>query len=176
MITYEEVRRLFKYNKSTGQLTRRIYRSQNAKKGDVVGTISNGYLYTSIDNKKYPVHRLIWLYHYGYLPENDIDHINRSRSDNRIENLRHVSRSCNLRNSPARESSKCGIRGVYYCNNAKKWIAQISINKKMVHIGCYSSIICAAKARNEMEQKHYDNYCFKNSSSAKFLDQHFTHK
>jgi hypothetical protein len=49
------------------------------------------------------VHRLVWILHHGADPET-IDHINRNRADNRIENLRDVSMTMNHMNrvSPRR--------------------------------------------------------------------------
>ena len=54
-----------------------------------------GYRYGSIFGRKYYAHRLVWLLHYGHWPQFHVDHINGIRTDNRIENLRDVSRSEN---------------------------------------------------------------------------------
>ena len=67
----------------------RIRKSRKAKIGDILGSLSNGYLIANFKKKMYNVHRLIWIYHNGNIDENlYIDHINRKRNDNRIENLR----------------------------------------------------------------------------------------
>ena len=55
----------------------------------------DGYRYIVIEKKTYLEHRLIWLYNYGYLPK-EIDHINGSGKDNRIENLRSCTHSQNI--------------------------------------------------------------------------------
>ena len=49
---------------------------------------STGYVRIGIDGRKYTSHRLAWLYVHGVWPSDQIDHINRNRSDNRIANLR----------------------------------------------------------------------------------------
>ena len=67
------------------------------------GMMTSGYLFVQLcnegKNKNYSVHRLVGR---AFLPNpdnlNEIDHINRNRLDNRVENLRWVSRSDNLLN------------------------------------------------------------------------------
>lgn len=49
--------------------------------------------------KVYYLHRVVWEYYNGKIPKNlMIDHINRNKSDNRIENLRLVDAKENRRN------------------------------------------------------------------------------
>tara|TARA_R110000765_G_scaffold23889_1_gene60073 strand:- start:1652 stop:1879 length:228 start_codon:yes stop_codon:yes gene_type:complete len=55
--------------------------------------------------------------HNGDWPVHTIDHINRVRDDNRIENLRDVTMKENLQNVPA--------KGYYFCNRAQKWIKYV---------------------------------------------------
>ena len=66
--------------------------------GDKAGTYHTaGYWHITINKKKYLSHRLIYLYHYGYMPE-VVDHINKNSTDNRIENLREASFQLNQYN------------------------------------------------------------------------------
>ena len=68
--------------------------------GDKCGHIhSNGYVYTCVDKISYSTHRLVWKYYYGVDPVNEIDHIDRNRSNNNIWNLRNVSSSENSINT-----------------------------------------------------------------------------
>ena len=41
-------------------------------------------------------HRLVWFYIHGKWPEMELDHINNNKRDNRIENLREVTRGENM--------------------------------------------------------------------------------
>jgi hypothetical protein len=68
----------------------------------------NGYQTTSRFGKSWYVHRLVWKMFYGYeVPTGmDIDHINRVRSDNRIANLRVVTRKENLANTCRNKGDK----------------------------------------------------------------------
>jgi hypothetical protein len=61
------------------------------------------------------IHRLIAL-HYIPNPENkpEVDHINRDRTDNRIENLRWATKSENMQNKGVAKSNKLGIKNIHY--------------------------------------------------------------
>ena len=73
--------------------------------------------------------------HHGPIPKGlEIDHINRNRSDNRIENLRAVTRSVNLHNQ----------EGKGYYKNGNKFRATISLNNRSVGLGSYATE-CAAR-------------------------------
>jgi len=102
----EFLRELFNYNPVTGIITRKIAR-RRGKVGDTVGTLGkDGYLRVSIKwdgiSKTYFVHRIGWCLHYGEDPVGmGLDHINRVKTDNRIENLRRVTQQENLRNRTA---------------------------------------------------------------------------
>lgn len=49
---------------------------------------TRGYRQIRIDGILFMAHRLVWLMIRNEWPLDDIDHINRNRDDNRIENLR----------------------------------------------------------------------------------------
>jgi hypothetical protein len=61
---------------------------------------NDGYIQIRVNKKPYQAHRLIYLYHHGVLPDYplELDHINRNRADNRVENLRVVTKSENQLN------------------------------------------------------------------------------
>lgn len=137
-LTQARVRELFDYRED-GALIWKIYRSQNARAGDVAGyKKSHGYLYISIDDKRFIAHRIVFLWHHGYLPA-DVDHINGIRSDNRIENLRAASRSQNLQNSKKSSRNTSGFKGVSWCKKRMKWRANICANYKQVALGYFDT-------------------------------------
>jgi hypothetical protein len=71
------------------------------KVGQKAGCPKNdGYIQIRVNKKPYQAHRLIYLYHYGVLPDHplELDHINRNRADNKVENLRIVTKSENQLN------------------------------------------------------------------------------
>jgi len=120
---------------------------------------SSGYMTFQINRKSQQVHRLAWLHEYGYLPEHHIDHIDGNKLNNRISNLRHVTRSCNLQNQKERSDNKSGFPGVSFRKKDKKYIASIQINKKWMYIGCFESAIEAALARLTTESNHPNWKC-----------------
>ncbi len=131
-LTYEEVREWFDYNEKTGVLFWR--------KGNLAGKIANlkngdGYQTVTLKRRTMPAHRVIWLWYYGYLPENFIDHINKKKNDNRIKNLREISHVCNLRNAKVCSINKSGIKGVGWHEGSNAWRARIKVHKKVRELG-----------------------------------------
>ena len=61
------------------------------------------------------LHHAVWAVCKGCWPEQQLDHINGNKHDNRIENLREVSGSENMRNIvyPWKPNAKTGLPGVY---------------------------------------------------------------
>lgn len=167
MITQEELRLVLKYDPKTGDFIRLISNSPNSVTGEVIGCLTvDGYKVIMIDNISYRAHRLAFLYMDGYLPENDVDHINRDRCDNRWSNLRHVSRSCNCRNSSIRSDNSSGVKGVSWYPSLEKWRVKFKIEKKHIHGGYFINKDNAVKARWEMEKKY--NYPSCNTTSTAF--------
>lgn len=80
------------------------------------------------------VHRLIALAFLDLEPGQEVDHINRIRSDNRLANLRLATRSQNLCNSSARRN---GLKGA--CPHKNRWQAQITINGKNTPLGYHDT-------------------------------------
>lgn len=90
-----------------------------------------------INGKRYKcsAHRLAWIYVHGDIPNCQIDHINRIKTDNRIINLRLATGSQNTHNAEAHKRSKSGIRGVYWDKSRQKWHAEIMRMNKKKHLG-----------------------------------------
>ena len=144
MITQDRLKELFIYKDGS------LYRKQSkgcGKQGDKVGTIMIGKQVRykcCVDNVDYYLHRLIFLYHHGYLPKR-IDHINGNPSDNRDENLREATQSENLMNAKLSKTNKSGVKGVCYDKRTKKWMATLMLNKKSLFFGRYATLEEAAK-------------------------------
>lgn len=105
-IDQEKVKAVFQYLPETGQLVwKRREDMPNAWNAKFVGKVAGGmsgpgYFQVAIYKKRYLVHRLIWVMFNGPIPDDlQVDHINRTRTDNRIENLRLLTCSQNLKNS-----------------------------------------------------------------------------
>ena len=125
MLTQTRVKELFDY-RNDGELIWKVPRG-NCKSGTITGrSLNRGYKVVGIDKISYLCHRVVWIWHYGYSPENFIDHIDRNKKNNKIENLREVSASCNLRNTNIWKNNTSGVKGVVFCHGG--WEARIGYN------------------------------------------------
>ena len=104
-----------------------------------------GYVDIIIGKAFYKAHRLAWLYVYGEDPKMDIDHVNGDRADNRIINLRQISRSENLQNQCKPRSKVSGYLGVTRHFDGR-WRARVRVNGKYMHLGCFSTALEASIA------------------------------
>jgi hypothetical protein len=79
-----------------------------------------GYKRITVNKKNTTCHRVVWEMHNGAIPKGMcIDHINRVRDDNRIENLRLVTQSQNALNSKLKSTNTTGIKGLCLLKNPK---------------------------------------------------------
>ena len=101
------------------------------------------------------IHRLICLY-FVPNPENFpcIDHIDRSKTNNSISNLRWISRSNNNRSKPKKQNTSSKYMGAHFHKRRGKYQAYISINNKRKHIGCYETEDEAGRAFDTYIKEH----------------------
>lgn len=142
---------IFEYK--DGSLYWKIKPSNAVSPGDVISTTNRaGYVVFGFKRNQYRAHRVIWEMHNGEIYEGmEIDHINHIRYDNRIENLRVVTRHDNLKNQSMQSNNSSGYTGVRYDGARKKWKVSIKNNGKLEHIGYFDSISSAIYARKEAE-------------------------
>lgn len=116
---------------------------------------STGYVTVSINNARYLAHRVAWAIHFGEDPLTaEIDHINGDRQDNRIANLRCVSRRVNARNQALRTNNTSGRLGVYWEDCRRRWHAQIMVDGNCIFLGRYCEYSEAVSAREAAEIQH----------------------
>ncbi len=157
-MTQEKLHKLFNYDATLGCLIW-IKKSSNKSNKIKIGMRAGytfkkrGYTTITIDGTVYRAHRLIWLYVYGVLPDN-IDHINHKKDDNRLCNLRNVTKSINNKNVKRRKDNTSGQVGVSWSKQANKWDARITINGKFVSLGIHDNIEDAIRIRKEAERKY----------------------
>lgn len=147
-----------------GSLYWKIKTNRNMKIGRMAGSMAgNGYMQVHCFGKVRLMHRIIWEMHNGDIPEGmEIDHINHIRDDNRIENLRLVSRTQNAKNLSMRSDNTSNVVGVSWDNKSKKWYAKIAVNGKQIALGRFSNLSMAAECRKAAEEK----YCFHKNHGA----------
>ncbi len=158
---HELLRTAFNYDPTTGVFTRK--KKWGSKPiGSVVGGLSrDGYVQIGFNGRTHTAQRLAWLYVYGHWPVGVVDHINRNRTDNRIENLRDVSRPENANNSGPRQHSQSGVKGVSLRSlrngrrPKKAWRADIMVNDKRKFLGNFYTVEDAAAARANAEREFW---------------------
>ena len=96
-----------------------------------------GYVCARADLGYYRAHRLIWRYMTGEWPPDEIDHINRVRSDNRWCNLRLATRSQNRKNISVHKDASSESKGVSWHKQKGKWRARIHYNGKELSLGLF---------------------------------------
>ena len=97
-------------------------------------------------------HRLAWLFHYGDWPSSDLDHIDRDKLNNRIGNLRVVTRAENARNARRRRDNTSGVTGVSWRKRGGRWVSFINADGRRHHLGQFESIESATVARRTAER------------------------
>ena len=172
VLTLQEVNELFEYDSSTGILYNKLDR-RRARKGEAAGSLNNyGYLIVKISASTFLVHRLIWAIVYGYFPENQIDHIDRNKVNNRVENLREVSDSCNKRNRGNSVANSSGVRGVGYDKSRGSWKAYINIGPRVVNLTRSKDFTEAVAYRLAAEQCSDWSKCDFSSPAYQFMQNY----
>lgn len=113
-----------------------------------------GYRIGALMGHRISAHRVIWAMHNGKWPEGEIDHINGNPSDNRIENLRHVTRQGNARNQRRFANNASGHTGVYWVPHLQRWRSTIKVDNKLLQIGYFNIKAEAVAARLDAQAKH----------------------
>lgn len=168
-LTQESLQELIEYNPDTGEIFWKQrsekwfkrtgdHRHWNARfAGKKAGAIKrvNGdqpYALLRILNRTYRAHRVVWLLVYGYWPD-EIDHINGNGLDNRLSNLRNVTRQENTTNKPLQRNNKSGVPGVYFDKKTGQWRAQIG-NRSIGYFRDKFNAICARKSAEAVAMYH----------------------
>ena len=182
-LTVEDVRRFLHYDSDTGRFWWKL-RSYDTFYGDGAipidrGKVWNqrfagrraftarslGYFVGTVTGCKVYAHRVAWAYHYGEIPPEGmlIDHINGDKTDNRIVNLRLVTRQQNIHNKPSRRGTS-KHKGVQWNKNAGKWQAVIRHEGKSRYLGLFDSEDKAAARYIEEADLLQGEYAYHNSA------------
>jgi hypothetical protein len=128
-------------------------RMRNKRAGALNGM---GYRQIRIHGTIYPEHRVVFMYHYGWLPKM-IDHIDGDPTNNRIENLRPCTQQQNRYNT--RGWSKRQLpKGVTWNSKDKRYQAQLSISGKNTYLGQYVELEDAVAAVNNARRRHHGEF------------------
>lgn len=167
-ITQELLKRLLNYNPETGVFTwkerpvsmfseYRYHKSWNSRhKGAVAGCVSkiHGYRVIRIEYVLLRAHRLAWMYMKGCWPENEIDHIDGDRSNNKSDNLRTVDHAENHKNQGLNINNTSGHTGVRWNKNLDKWQSIIKHRYQQIHLGVFTDLNDAIRVRKAAEVEY----------------------
>ena len=148
--TYAELHELFFYDPDTGFLHWKIRPSSHMMWGDQVAPkpSTDGYLRAGINGVLYKQHNIIWIMKHGNLPDGvTVDHKDKDRRNNRLDNLRLASNRQQEINKNVRGFTKqidCTLR---------PWRSFHSIDNQMTRIGNFST---ALQARLAYERRTYE--------------------
>lgn len=117
--------------------------------------------------KTYRVQVLVWD-HFGNKErklKEHIDHIDRNKENNSIENLQLLDNRLNNIKRRFKENNSSKYMGVHYDKYHKKYVSQIRINNKNVHLGkfdneidaalCYEKELLKIYSKNELKKSNY---------------------
>ena len=153
-LTQEYLQKVFEYR--DGQL---YWKTPEKLKGHIAGVSRNdGYRLIQIKMGKNMcqrilAHRIIFMIHHGYMPE-VVDHIDRDKTNNRIENLRGCTHQQNLWNQSVRKNTKSGYKGVYWDKKRNFWNVYIAVDKKLKYFGSYKDVEQAKKIADSARKQH----------------------
>lgn len=141
MLTY--ILDMYSYDPETGEFRN--------KHGRIVGCYTKRYPEISIRGKTFRLHQLAYILIYGQYPQvgMEIDHKNGNKHDNRLANLRLVTKSENQFNRPRSER-----HGIYFETSSGKWVAQLRRGGK-TYKGRFLTEEQAKTFRSMLESTHY---------------------
>ncbi|WP_347140814.1 HNH endonuclease signature motif containing protein [Paracoccus sp. SSK6] len=90
-----------------------------------------GYPFGTIEGHYFTAHRVLFAMYHNRWP-GEIDHIDGDRTNNRITNLREVTRSENMTNRKAFASSKTGLLNIHPYNNNGIYVCLAALGVKRV--------------------------------------------
>lgn len=137
------IKKGYTYDKETGK----IY---GVRGKEITAISTDGYHYIKLRHKmiRYTIkaHQFAWYYEKNEIPK-CLDHINRIKTDNRLENLRSVTHQENTFN---RE-----FKGYHWRNDRNYWVVTITVNNKSIYIGSYNNTNDAHMAYLEAKKKYH---------------------
>jgi hypothetical protein len=153
----DRLKELFDYDGETGNLIRRVPTTRSPI-GSIAGSRTHEYLQVRVDGQFYRNHRLVWLYVHGHFPEGEVDHIDGNGCNNRLSNLRSVTKSGNQRNRRISANSTSGFNGVSWRKQGQRWQANIRAGGKQISLGRFECLIDAVAARIRANNKYGFHY------------------
>lgn len=159
MLTAARLRELFDYDAASGDLVRRTAaggKPAGTRAGTPFGTATTGeYMRIGVDGKSYLAHRLVWLHVYGQWPAEILDHIDGDGTNNRLANLREATLRQNAQNRRHQKATEAPYKGIARVMRSTRWQAQIWVNGRNKHLGCFDTPEAAHAAYAAAAEMHF---------------------
>lgn len=166
--TPDDLRKLLRYDPETGRMywmprpkewfepqgAAAAWNTRWAGREAFTAVNGNGYRHGAVLGKPLSAQRVAWAIVTGTWPTGQIDHINGNPTDNRFSNLRDVSQSLNSKNRRIVAPPRSGVVGVYTQPRAKKWVAMIGSEGRLIYLGQFATKDAAMAARRAAEIEH----------------------
>ena len=130
----------------------KTWNTSNAGREAFTYCFNNGYKQGRLFDIGITAHRIIWAMTTGSWAK-EIDYINGNRTDNRIQNLRSVTRTENCHNHSLSRRNKTGVTGVSFCAFTGMWRASITYKRCAKNLGRFDSFADAVSARKCAEEQ-----------------------
>lgn len=128
----------------------RIFRSWNSRyagKSALTADNGNGYRFGVVKYARVYAHHVVWCLANGAWPNNEIDHIDRNRANNRISNLRCVSHMENCFNQGTRSTNTSGHANIFWRRDRGVWAFRARVHGRL-HSRHYQTLHEALSARD----------------------------
>jgi hypothetical protein len=150
---------LLRYDANAGRLRWRVARRGPAVPGALAGTVGRGgYRMICVDNVQYRANRVTWKLVKGREPPTYLDHENRNKLDDRIENLRPLTASENSLNAGLSIRNTSGVIGVHpqwVGEHGPYWMAFITVRREKIYLGSFKDFGAAVAVRKAAELRYY---------------------
>lgn len=113
-----------------------------------------GYAQRKIKNGDTYMHRFIM----NCPKDKVVDHKDGDTLNNKKDNLRICSQSKNMMNKTIMSNNKSGYKGVHFHKLLGRWVAQIKVNDKVIHLGVFDTPEEAFIERNRAAEKYHEEF------------------
>ena len=156
LLTHARLLEVLHYDPETGVFRWRTTLSNRARRGAEAGSAAK-YRRITVDGEIYRAARLAWFYVHAAWPVGDVDHINGVKTDDRLRNLRDVSRRVNNENQRvAKRSSGTGLLGASLCQCTGRYVARITTEGRSRNLGRFDTPEEAHAAYIAAKRKYHE--------------------